>query len=310
MTSPSKNSDEPLQAGNYCVSFIDLLGQRKALEGQGLLPPFGTEAERIQLNATLRQSVGAIIKLQSRAEEMLQPLLSPRLDSPFRAALPPEQHAIWDEMHFTRVKTQRWSDGLVSFLCLGDKDVKCRMNGVFVLLGLAGTLCLLGLAARTPIRGAIDVAWGVELHPGELYGAAVARAYELESEVAQYPRIVVGIETVKLLQAHLANPEQDLYSQNDKALAALCLGMLAQDVDGNWLVHYLGEEFQNAISHDHHAELYSAAIKFVVEQLMEHRTRKNTKLALRYSHLLHYFESHPSAPMEEAQPIIPPDAAR
>lgn len=310
MTPPSENSDEPLQAGNYCVSFIDLLGQRKALEGQGLLPPFETDAERIQLNTTLRQSVGAIIKLQSQAEEMLQPLLSPRLDSPFRAALPPEQHAIWDEMHFTRINTQRWSDGLVSFLCLGDKDVKCRMNGVFVLFGLAGTLCLLGLATRNPIRGAIDVAWGVELHPGELYGAAVARAYELESEVAQYPRIVVGVEIVKLLQAHFANPAQDLYSQNDKALAELCLGMLVQDVDGNWLVHYLGEEFQKAISHDHHADLYSAANKFVIEQLMEHQTRKNTKLALRYSHLLHYFEAHPPAPLEEAKPIIPPNVAR
>jgi hypothetical protein len=308
-TTAAHDSEEPLQAGNYCVSFIDLLGQRKALEGQGLLPPFTTEAEHTELNATLRKSVGAIIKLQSQAEEMLQPLLSPRLDSPFRAALPPEQHAIWDEMHFTRIKTQRWSDGLVSFLCLGDKDVKCRMNGVFALFGLAGTLCFLGLATSNPIRGAIDIAWGVELHPGELYGAAVARAYELESEVAQYPRIVVGAETVKLLQAHHANTEQDLYSQNDKELAGLCLDMLVQDVDGHWLVHYLGDEFQTAISHAHHAEIYSAAKKFVFEQLMEHNERKNTKLALRYSHLLHYFEAHPPASAEESQPIIPPDLA-
>jgi hypothetical protein len=305
MTTTAENSEEPLLAGNYCVSFIDLLGQRKALEGQGLLPPFETEAERSKLNTTLRKSVGAIVKLQSQAEEMLQPLLSPRLDSPFRAALPPEQHAMWDEMHFTRIKTQRWSDGLVSFLCLGDKEVKCRMNGVFALFGLAGTLCFLGLATRNPIRGAIDVAWGVELHPGELYGAAVARAYELESEIAQYPRIVVGAETVKLLQVHHANTGQDLYSQNDKSLAGLCLEMLVQDVDGNWLVHYLGEEFQSAISHAHHTEIYSAAKKFVFEQLMEHNASKNTKLAFRYSHLLHYFEAHPPAAPEEAQPGVP-----
>ena len=310
MTTASDNPEEPLQAGNYCVSFIDLLGQRKALEGQGLLPSFETETDQDQLNATLRKSVGAIIKLQSQAEEMLQPLLGPRLDSPFRAALPPEQHAIWDEMHFTRIKTQRWSDGLVSFLCLGDKDVKCRMNGVFALLGLAGTLCFLGLATRNPIRGAIDVAWGVELHPGELYGAAVARAYELESEVAQYPRIVVGVETMKLLQAHHATAGQDLYSQNDKALAGLCLNMLVQDVDGNWLVHYLGDEFQTAISHGQHAEIYSDAMKFVYEQLMEHNEKKNTKLALRYSHLLQYFEAHPPATSDETHPIIPQDAAR
>lgn len=298
MTTATHDPEEPLQAGNYCVSFIDLLGQRKALEAQGLLPPFTTEAERTELNATLRKSVGAIIKLQSQAEEMLQPLLSPRLDSPFRAALPPEQHAIWDEMNFTRIKTQRWSDGLVSFLCLGDKDVKCRMNGVFALFGLAGTLCFLGLSTRNPIRGAIDVAWGVELHPGELYGAAVARAYELESEVAQHPRIVVGAETVKLLQAHHANTEEDPYSQYDRALAGLCLNMLVPDDDGYWLVHYLGDEFQTAISCAHHAEIYSAAKDFVLEQLMEHKERKDTKLALRYSHLLRYFEAHPPVSAE------------
>lgn len=309
MTSTTDNSEEPLQAGNYCVSFIDLLGQRKALEGQGLLPLVTTDAEHSQLIDTLRKSVGAIIKLQSQAEEMLAPLLSPRQNSPFRAALPPEQHAIWDQMHFSRIKTQRWSDGLVSFLCLGDKDVKCRMNGVFALFGLAGTLCFLGLATRNPIRGAIDVAWGVELHPGELYGAAVARAYELESEVAQYPRIVVGAEAVKLLQIHQANTGQDLYSQNDRALAKLCLDMLIQDVDGNWVVHYLGEEFQTAISHAQHAEIYYAAKKFVFEQVMEHNTSKNTKLSLRYSHLLHYFDAHPLVTVEEAQPIPPPGVA-
>lgn len=308
MTKNSEKSKEPLQAGNYCVSFVDLLGQRKALEGQGLLPLVTTEDERSQLNETLRKSVGAIIQLQSQAEEMLAPLLSPRKDSPFRAALRPEQHTIWDEMHFSRITTQRWSDGLVSFLCLGDKDVKCRMNGVFALFGLAGTLCFLGLETRNPIRGAIDVAWGVELHPGELYGAAVARAYELESEVAQYPRIVVGAEAVKLLQVHQANTEQDLYSQNDRALAKLCLDMLIQDVDGNWVVHYLGEAFQTAISHALHADIYSAAKKFVFEQVMEHNASKNTKLALRYSHLLHYFEAHPPATVEEAQPIPPPGA--
>jgi hypothetical protein len=287
-----------------------LLGQRKALEGQGLLPSFKTEAERSEFNAMLRKSVGAIIELQSQAEKMLQQYLSPRLDSPIQTALPPEQHAIWDEMGVTRITMQRWSDGLVSFLCLGDKDVKCRMNGVFALLGLAGTLCFLGLASRNPIRGAIDVAWGVELHPGELYGAAVARAYELESEVAQYPRIVVGVETVKLLQAHYANTGNNLYSQNDKALAGLCLEMLKQDVDGNWLVHYLGDEFQRAISHTQHAQIYAAAIKFVDEQLMEHNATKNTKLALRYSQLLQYFEAHPPGTSEDAQPIIPPDATR
>lgn len=293
MITDSKTSEREWVAGNYCVTFIDLLGQREALRGQGLLPPFNSEEERQKLNDILRNTIGAIVKLQEQAEDMLAPILKPNPDSPLRAALPPDQHATWDEMHRTRVTTQRWSDGLVSFLSLGDTNVKCRMNGVFGMFGLAGTLCLLGLADGHPLRGGIEVAWGVELYPGELYGPAVASAYELESEIAQYPRIVVGPEAVKLLKVHAANPGQDVYSQYDRELAALCLRMLVQDADGHWLVHYLGNEFRNQISHSYHTELYVAARQFVVNQLFEHQGRLNTKLAFRYSHLLKYFDDHP-----------------
>ncbi len=294
MTITPNTTDSELLAGNYCVSFIDLLGQRVALQGQGLLPPFGSEDERKKLNAILRKSIGSILSLQSQAEDMLQNILHPNPESPFRAALPPEQHALWDEMQLTRLTTQRWSDGLMSFVNLGDREMKCRMNGVFGLFCLAGTLCFLGLASQRPVRGAIEIAWGIELHPGELYGAAVARAYELESEIAQYPRIVIGSEMIRFLELHLNNPEQDPFSQSEKALAKICLGMVAQDIDGYWLLHYLGEEFQNAVSHNQHAELYAAARKFVCEQLDMHQANLNTKLAFRYSHLLEYFDAHPS----------------
>ena len=226
MSIATNSPDSELLAGNYCVSFIDLLGQRAALHGQGLLPPFESEDERKKLNAILRESIGSIIKLQSQAEDMLQGVLQPNLESPFRASLPPEQHALWDEMQLTRVTTQRWSDGLMSFVSLGDREMKCKMNGVSGLFFLAGALCFLGLASQQPVRGAIEIAWGIELHPGELYGAAVARAYELESEVAQYPRIVIGSEMVRFLKLHFNNPDQDLFSQTDKVLAEICLGMI------------------------------------------------------------------------------------
>ncbi len=292
-----ENLDSELLASNYCVSFIDLLGQRIALQGQGLLPQ--SEDERKKFDAALNESVGAITKLQSQSEAMLQGILNPKLETSVQATLTIEQQATWDEIRLAKVKTQRWSDGLVSFVCLSDKEVKCSMNSVFGLLGLAGTLCLLGLASRCPVRGAIEVAWGVELHASELYGAAVARAYELESEVAQYPRIVVGPETVRLLQVNHANPAQDLYSKHNRELAKICLGMLAQDVDGYWFVHYLGEEFQRSISHSHHAKLYKKALIFVHDQLFEHQASFNSKLAFRYSHLLRYFDDHPASTSKE-----------
>jgi hypothetical protein len=298
MSIESKRIDQNLLAANYCVSFIDLLGQRDALKGQRLLRPFGSEDEQKQFNVMLRESIGAIIKLQDHAEDMLKGILNPNPNSPLRAALPIEQHSIWDDALLTRVKTQHWSDGLMSFVCLGDKEINCQINGVWNLFCLAGAMCLLGLATKHPLRGAIEVAWGVELRPGELYGAAVARAYELESEVAQYPRIVVGSETVKLLEIHRDNPEQDPFSSVNRKKAESCLAMLVQDADGYWILHYLGEEFQYTVSHSQHAALYATARKFVNEQWLKHQADLNTKLAFRYWHLLQYFEAHPPVSLE------------
>lgn len=293
MNAPNANaaSDE-LSVHNYCISFIDLLGQREALQGQGLLPIFKSDDEHKQFIATLKNSIGAILRLQSRADEMLREGERERPESPFRASLSPEHQAVWDEMLRARVTTQRWSDGLVSFVCLGDQDIKCPLNGVFNIFATAGSLCFMGLASQNPIRGAIDVAWGVELQPNELYGAAVARAYEIESIYAQYPRIVVGPRAIGFLEAHKNNKENDVYSANNKGLAELCLSMLAQDVDGFWILHYLGEEFRKAVTYRHHDEFYSRAWKYVEEQLQIHQKSGNSKLAFRYSHLLDYFAAH------------------
>ena len=303
MATDSATPTRELFVHNYCVSFIDLLGQRDAMRNQGLLIPAESEDQLKKFNEVLRNSIGAIIKLQERAESMLAPVLSQNFQSPRRAALPPEQREIWDEMNLTRIQTQRWSDGLVSFVCLGDTDVKCRMNGVFGIFGLAGTLCLLGLATGRPVRGAVEIAWGVELHPGELYGPAVARAYELESEIAQYPRIVIGPETIRFLEVHAANPDQDVFSKTDRELALLCRSMAVQDSDGHWLLHYLGDAFQSAVTHGQHVELYTSARKFAFEQLHEHQTKRNTKLAFRYSHLLQYFDAHPPGKVKGVPPV-------
>lgn len=156
-----------ISVANCCVSFIDLLGQRDALRGQGLLPIVSSEREKQKLIATLRASVGSFARLQTQAADLMR-ASTPKLDSSVRAALPHDQKIIFDEMLHTKIKTQRWSDGLVSFASLGDKEVKCHVNSIYELLGHAGSLCFIGLCNRSPLRGAIEIAWGIELQPGEL----------------------------------------------------------------------------------------------------------------------------------------------
>ena len=289
---PSPGVEPPLIFANYVVAFLDLLGQRAALRGQQLLPHTESEEQKKKLIATLKASVGSIVTLQQHARDLVRGG-EPDAGSLRRAQLPPEQQALWDEMQRTSVVTQRWSDGLMMFANLGDDQLKCHLHNVHQLFMHAGFLCLIGLASARPLRGAIEIAWGVELHPGELHGAAVARAYELESKVAGYPRILVGPQMIRYLNQLEQNSNSSPYEQLNKKLAIACRDMLVQDADGHWILHYLGDVFVDRSTWESHQQLYEMALTFITEQIKEHQASQNTKLAFRYAHLYRYFTAHP-----------------
>jgi hypothetical protein len=280
-------------AYNYCIAFIDLLGQREEYKNEGLLPLFTSDKERNDFNLRIKNTIGAILSLQKDAETMMETALTPSPERKQR--IPPEHHENYDKMLQTKIKHQRWSDGLVFFASLGDPDIKCPVVGLFELFALAGSLCFLGLARKQPIRGAIDIAWGMELYDGELYGAAVAKSYELESYVAQYPRIIISQRTIGFLEAHRQNMDNDIYSQCNRQFTEMCLNMIVEDSDGNFIIHYLGDSFREYISNKVHEDIYKEAIIFVQNEYKKFRKKKNTKLAFRYSYLLSYFIAHPTS---------------
>lgn len=94
---------------------------------------------------------------------------------------------------------------------------------------------------------------------------------------------------------HINNPENDVFAENNREIAKLCHSMLIKDADGVAIVHYLGKEFQHAITQKQHSFLFTDAKKFILEQLATYSATKNTKLAFRYVNLLDYFEAHPIA---------------
>lgn len=286
---------DDLGIANYCTCFIDLLGQRAALKGQTILPDLDviSEDEKARFLDVVRDSVGAIGNLQARAESFTR---STNLEpSSLIASLPEAGQEIFKKIRETKPKQQRWSDGLVYYASLEDLDDKCPMNAVVNIFIIAGSLCFLSLAGETPARGAIEIAWGVELHENELYGAAVANSYILESEVAQYPRMVVGEQTVKYLEelSDVDNTADDMGKKHSKSMASLCLKMLAVDYDGVYIIDYLGETFQECIGGvSITSELYRLANGFVGGQYETHKKNKNTKLATRYTLLRAYFHQN------------------
>ncbi|RTE67732.1 hypothetical protein EH243_01930 [Amphritea opalescens] len=283
--------DEKLQLSNYCACFIDLLGQKDALNDQSVMPELTTEKEKNDFLNIVRQSVGAIGRLQQQAQSFRQG----KQDAySVRDQLNLEEKELYDEMKSHVAKQQRWSDGLVYYSSLDTEHNKCPMNAVIEIFMLAGTLCFLGLAQKQPIRGAVETAWGVELHENELYGAVVANSYVLESEVAQYPRIVVGEKTMAYLNAHIEAPSDttDKLALYNRSCAQLCLNMTAIDQDGYHIIDYLGDAFTESVTGSDSIMLFKLAYKFICEQYELHKNNKNSKLELRYVWLRDYFHQH------------------
>lgn len=105
----------------------------------------------------------------------------------------------------------------------------------------------------------------------------------------------MGQRVVDFLEAHRVSVGTDPFTVVNREYANLCLDMLVQDVDGYWIVHYLGDAFQFSVTDTNHATFHNKARAFAAEQLAKHRESKSSKLAFRYSQVLNYFDAYPSS---------------
>src|SRR5205085_2764384 len=103
------------------------------------------------------------------------------------------------------------------------------------------------------------------------------KAYQLESETAGYPRVVVGREAHRYLHMHSMNDDPDPFRQVDRDLARLCLAMLMQDADGVLTIDYLGLAFRNAVVKTGFDDLYQLAREFVLAQWTQHQQSGKSK---------------------------------
>lgn len=278
-----------VKLANYSACFLDLLGQKKAMDGQSILPEAQTPDQYQELIRLVKSSVGKIVSVQKHAEEMLASMESLRAPpEPLDAA----KLELWNQLREQNTTTQRWSDGLMVFTCLGDTPISTQLKSLYAQFTLAGAMCLIGLAGKAPIRGGIDIAWGVELHPGELYGPVVANAYILESEKAEFPRIVIGEQVENYLNHVIQAPDRDIFSGTARGIAVFCRNMLSRDDRGQLFLDYLSAAFERAVTHAHIDELWPCAKAFIISELDMHAATGNNKLHSRYERLARYFDSN------------------
>ena len=126
---------------------------------------------------------------------------------------------------------------------------------------------------------------------GDVFGAAVAASYKLESDVADCPRIVVGKKLMGFLrQAYELLPGND-YEKVNQYFSGECLKWICEDFDGQHIVDYLKPGFFGYEVDDDCRKLLELAYEFIQKEYAEHKDKGNTKLAMRYIWLREYFVS-------------------
>lgn len=277
--------DGGLEYTNYCAAFLDLLGQRDAMQGQGLLILDEDGEPDPAVLGSMKTSVLQTLSFQEDCEHFL--------NNDRELALPDDmsdqdKQTVYD-IRRQGMKRQRWSDGLVLYACM---KAIAPMNAIYEVMYASTCLCLQQLAKKAPIRGGIDISWGAELHDNELYGAIVANSYALESEIAQIPRIVVGDRLLHYLEVAIDQADESKVSDRiNKSLAQFCQSILIRDLDGYVILDYLSDPIQQSMGVDIHDHLTVRALEYAHEQYEYFRTTsRSSKLASRYNWLISYLE--------------------
>lgn len=163
---------------------------------------------------------------------------------------------------------------------------------VFSALSAACIVMLTALASKHPLRGGIDVGLATEIGPGEIYGTALERAYLLESRVAKYPRLVIGDELWRYLNAALSHFESQT-TPVAKAITAIVkktMQMIVTDADGHRILDYLGPVTAENAGPDHGKLMIQPAYNFVLAEQKLMLAKGDPELIGRYVLLRRYFE--------------------
>ncbi len=283
--------DDNIYPGFYAVAYIDILGQQDCLRNIKGLPNPDSSKEIEEFTQSLKDTYGTVQSMRESFRNSFDMIANfdGRIDQNQFSA---EESEIFKAAINPSISSFAFSDFITIYMSLRKEEsaINIPISGIHGMLGAAGIVSLAFLAVGHPIRGGIDVGIAFEIDNGEVYGPALARAYSLESNISQYPRITIGEEMVNYLRVCAnQNPNGDKVKEIEKIMANQCIKYIAVDDDGIPFIDYLGKEFQEKHMPDSD-DLKRDAYNFIVRKSNQYKEEKNSKLAFRYALLRNYFD--------------------
>lgn len=287
---PPDPSGGPMTLSYYAVAFVDLLGQSEALKRLKLRPE--TDDERRDAEDAMAKTGRLIRQMRNSFSELIDRGKDVPLDG-----IPPERLEEFKKFSNPPLFQMGFSDSFVLALQL-PTDIKDPVqiaqvaNGVFLmLLGLAGTT-LIATSSGVPLRGGVDINLGMDVFPNEVYGPALMNAYRLESEIAQYPRTVLGRNLLHFL--YWLNQLKDDHPMLElaKRMGRRCNSLMREDHDGHVMIHFLSPMLRDALKTDDFDNRWAHARAWTVDEIRRFSKAGDDKHRARYIQLVRYLDAH------------------
>ena len=273
----------------YLVAYVDILGQKKELAKLKEFP--NTQEKESEFIKVINDSYGSVKAFRDSFNEFLD-AVSPKTSTESSSDIKMSLY----KMKMAKVQTHVISDTVILSAPLYDEDIKCPSSGIFQILGSVASTFLLSLAlSKKACRGGIEIGPSIEMGQGDIYGYALFEAHRLESEVAEYPRIVIGNDLVQYLSSAKTSGRSGVYGRFDRAMSAICIDeLISRDSDNKYVLDYLGEGFKKHIGSEEATKInVLQAYEFVNKELYKFREEdKEAKLADKYSRLKEYFDKN------------------
>lgn len=279
--------DRTLELSYFLVAFVDLLGQREHLRRLTGLPNSADRDDPII--TAFRQSWGVVDGLRGC---FLDYFAAAGEETSFSKNLAPALRYRLRELMRSEVIHYSFSDSVIIAVPLKAPDYDpTPLNGVQLTLQAAAACMIASLSAEHPVRGGIDVGVCARVSEHEVYGSALERAHDLESEKAGHPRILIGDELTHYLVQNTQQPRDAPESHARASVAEASRRMIFTDADGRCALDYLGEEARKVFLTSSLPAAVDRAYAFVVAEEARWKAAGNARLAERYAKVHAYFDS-------------------
>ncbi|RBQ31138.1 hypothetical protein CRU92_08175 [Arcobacter sp. FW59] len=186
------------------------------------------------------------------------------------------------------IEIKSFSDLITSYVSIRfDSEKKVQFQGIYFLLFSNCMTFLQMLSDGIPLRGGIDIGIGIKTEENEIYGNALVKAYNLETNVATSIRLVIGKDLYNYIDSiSKGEIESNEITDYNIAYAKLCQNIIIQDCDGEYILDYLSEEFKDMENFD---SFVSKAKNFLKQKYEKNKDIQS--VSKKYLRALKYFES-------------------